>query len=72
MERRKLYNRTLCPLPPSTRWREAKRMAGMIDPEIDAAESNEFAEELLSTHGARSRLEPDNYLPEGSSESPGG
>ena len=46
-------------------------MAGMIDPEIDAAESNEFAEELLSTHGARSRLEPDNYLPEGGSESPG-
>ena len=71
MERRKLYNRVLCPLPPSTRWREKKRMAGTSALEIDPAESDEFAEQLLSTHGAQSRLEADDYLPEDTSESPG-
>ena len=72
MERRKLYNRTPGRLPPSTRWRESKRMAGVIAPDhIDATESNEFADELLSAHGTISGLEPDQYLPEGASESPG-
>lgn len=42
-------------------------MAGMGALEIDPAESDEFAEQLLSTHGARSRLEADDYLPEGTS-----
>ena len=71
MERRKLHNRMPCRLPPSTRWRESKRMAGVIAPDIDVTESNEFVDELLSAHGAISGLEPDQYLPEGASESPG-
>lgn len=72
MERRKLYNRGLRSLPPSTRWRESKRMDGVgtvVD--IDLAERDDFAEQLLSGLGARSRLHADDYLPERTSGSQG-
>ena len=46
-------------------------MAGVIAPDIDVTERKEFADQLLSAHGAISGLEPNQYLPEGASESPG-
>ena len=44
-------------------------MAVMGASEINIIESNDFAEELVSAHGVRPlRLDPDDYLSEGSSE----